>query len=141
MPDISAINAGLTSIKLAIDITKELKDVSSLLKDAEAKLKLADLIEALSEVKIKLYEARDENHELKEAINGLQHKLDIKGDVTFKDGHYFLKNPADDECPGPFCTYCYSNQKKLILVLDLTAPLKHTHQAKYKCPECGSITK
>jgi hypothetical protein len=66
MLDISAISAGLNSMKVAIDIAKGLKDPNTAIKDATANFKIAELLAAMSEVQTHLIEAKDENIELKE---------------------------------------------------------------------------
>jgi hypothetical protein len=138
MVDISSITIGLQSIKTALDITKELKNIDSSLKDAEVKLKLAELIEALSEVKIQLSEARNENQDLKDAIKALEKELKQQDDVEFKEGFYFLKHPKEGQALGPFCSKCYNDDNKLILVSEL--PKEVQDFGKFQCPKCNGIS-
>jgi|SaaInl8_200m_RNA_FD_contig_81_67555_length_1211_multi_2_in_0_out_0_1 hypothetical protein len=138
MIDVSVISAGLSSVKTAIDIAKELKNADSLLKDAETKLKIADLLEALSELKVLLYETRDENQALKDSLKEIQAKLDIQGEVEFRDGHYYLKQPKEGQAPGHFCPKCYHDDNKLIPVSELSRHFRRI--GKYKCPKCESVT-
>jgi hypothetical protein len=51
--DIGSISAGISPIKVAIEIAKELKNVTSSLDEAEVKLNIAQLLEAMSEGSIK----------------------------------------------------------------------------------------
>lgn len=139
MPDVNSISLSLQSIKAAIDITKELRNIDTTLKDAEFKLKLADLIEKLSDAKIQLSEANDTIIDLNSEIRALREKLDQESEVTFKDGHYYLKDPKDGEAPGPFCTTCYSSEKKLILLSDL--PRQMRQLGNYRCPICSNVSK
>ena len=134
MPDITAISVGLQSIKTALDITKELRNIDASLADAEVKLKIIELMDALSEVKLQISDARDENLDLKEKIKELESKLNLQEEVEFRDNHYFLKNPKSDQAPGPFCSNCYSDGKKLILVSELTGDFQVF--GKYRCPKC-----
>ena len=138
MVDIAAISAGMTSIKTALEITKELRHIDSSLRDAEVKLKLADLIEALSDAKIQLSDVRDENQELKEKIKALEKQLEQIDEVYFEKGHYFLNNVKDGQAKGPFCAKCYGDDNKLILVTEL--PKGFQDLGKYRCPKCGSTT-
>jgi len=138
MPDLGAISVGLHSIKTALDITKELRSIDSSLKDAEVKLKLAELVEALSEAKIQLSEAREENLELKSIIKELENKINQKGDVVFRDGHYYLSIPQEGKPEGPFCSKCYSDENKLILLDKLPPTFKAI--GSYTCPKCKAVT-
>ena len=137
MVDISSITIGLQSIKTALDITKELRNIDSSLEDAEVKLKLAELIEALSEVKIQLSEARNENQDLKDTIKVLEKELNQQDEVEFREDFYYLKHPKKGRASGPFCSKCYSDDNKLILVFEL--PKEVQDFGKFQCPKCNDI--
>ena len=139
MPDINSISISLQSIKTALDISKELRNIDSSLKDAEVKLKLAELIEALSEAKIQLSEARDENQELKDRISELERKLNAPQEVEFREGRYYLANPKESENPGPFCSKCFSDEKKLIPIEELPSGMQDF--GRYRCPKCGAMNR
>ena len=134
MPDISAISAGISSIKVAIDIAKELKGATSAIKDAEVKLKIAELLEAMAEVKIKLVEAQDENLNLKQIIKDLESRLAKQDEVVFRDGYYYMAEPQEGKPEGPFCSNCYSTKKTLSLLTEVTGTFRKF--GKYKCPNC-----
>ncbi|WP_086482101.1 hypothetical protein [Oceanospirillum sanctuarii] len=134
MPDLGAISAGITSIKVAIDLAKELKGATSAIKDAEIKLKIAELLEAMSEVKIQLVEAQDENLELKQKIKELQSALARQDEVVFRDGYYYLAEPQDGKAEGPFCSNCYSSNNHLSLLTEVTGRFRKF--GKYTCPAC-----
>jgi hypothetical protein len=134
MPDIGAISAGISSIKVAIDIAKELKGVTSAIKDAEVKLKIAELLEAMSEVKIRLVEAQDENLELKETIKGLESALKRQDEVVFRDGYYYLAEPQEGKPDGPFCSNCFTTKQLLCLLGEVTG--RELKFGKYHCPSC-----
>lgn len=138
MVDLTSISAGFSSLKMALDITKELRNIDSSLKDAEVKLKLAEIIEALSDAKVLMSEMREENQELKTRIKELEKQLNQTDDVIFENGHYFLKSAKEGQASGPFCAKCYSDSDKLIPESEL--PSTFHDLGKYKCPKCGSIT-
>tara|TARA_R110002095_G_scaffold205430_1_gene188766 strand:- start:460 stop:879 length:420 start_codon:yes stop_codon:yes gene_type:complete len=138
MVDVASISAGLSSLKMALDITKELRGIDSSLKDAEVKLKLAELIEALSDAKILMSEMRAENQDLKLQVDDLEKKLSQTDEVVFENGHYFLKSPKEGQASGPFCAKCYSDTDKLIPESELPSTFRDL--GKYKCPKCGSVT-
>lgn len=134
MPDFGAISAGISSIKVAIEIAKELKGATSAIKDAEVKLKIAELLEAMSEVKIQLVEAQDENLELKKAIKQLEAALARQDEVIFRDGYYYLAEPQEGKPEGPFCSNCYSSNNRLTLLTEVTGTFRRF--GKYHCPAC-----
>ena len=134
MPDIGAISAGITSIKVAIDIAKELKGATSAIKDAEVKLKIAELMEAMAEVKIQLVEAQDENLELKQTIKKLEFALAKQDEVVFRDDYYYLAEPQEGKPEGPFCSNCFTTNSRLTLLTEVTGTFRSF--GKYKCPAC-----
>lgn len=134
MPDISSISAGISSLKVALDIAKELKGAASAIKDAEFKLKIAELIEAMAEVKLKLVETQDENSALKQKIKDLESQLVIQDEVVFRDGYYYLAEPQDGKPEGPFCSNCFSKFKQLSLLTEVTGHFSVF--GKYECPSC-----
>lgn len=134
MPDFGAISAGISSIKVAIDIAKDLKGATSAIKDAEVKLKIAELLEAMSEVKVQLVEAQDENLELKRTIKDLELALARQDEVVFRDGYYYLAEAQEGKPEGPFCSNCYSSSNRLSLLTEVTGTFRSF--GKYKCPAC-----
>ena len=134
MVDVGVIASGLSSLKLALDITKEFRNIDTSFKDAEVKLKLTELLEALSDAKFALHDARDENLELKEKVKLLELQLSRKDEVVFKNDHYYLKTPIDGKPEGPFCSNCFSKNNELSLLTEvLNRPRSF---GKYKCPSC-----
>lgn len=134
MPDIGAISAGISLIKVAIEIVKDLKSATSAIKDAEVKLKIAELLEAMSEVKIKLVEAQDENLELREKIRKLERSLSEQDEVVFRNGYFYLAEPQEGKPEGPFCPNCHSTKNILSLLTEVTGLLSQL--GKYECPSC-----
>jgi hypothetical protein len=134
MPDISSIAAGISSVKLAMDLAKGIKDASTALADAEVKFKVAELMTTIADVKIHLIDAQDENNDLKLKIKALETLLKQKDDVTFRDGYYYLANPKEGKPDGPFCSNCYSIKDTLSLLTEVTGTFRRF--GKYTCPSC-----
>jgi len=134
MADREVVEAGLSSIKVALDITKEFLNIDISFKDAEVKLKLAKLIDTLSDAKFALSAVRDENLELKEKIKSLEAQLNQKEVVLFRDGHYYLAEPAEGKAEGPFCSNCFNTKKSLSLLTEIID--RNRAFGKYKCPSC-----
>jgi hypothetical protein len=138
MPDIGSIAVGLSSIKTALDITKDFRNIDNSFKNAEMKSKLIDLMDALSDAKLALYDVRDENLELREQIKTLKEKLTQKDEIIFRDGHYYRAEAVEGKPDGPFCSNCYSDNEKLILLESTPGGLKRL--GKYLCPKCNRPT-
>ena len=134
MPDITAIAAGINSLKLAMDITRGLKDATITLKDAEVKYKIAELMTAIADAKVNLIDAQDENSRLQEKIKSLEIKLKQQDEVTYKDGYYYLSEPQEGKPKGPFCSNCYTQEKQLSLLTEVTNHFRRF--GRYKCPSC-----
>ncbi len=115
MPDIASINAGLSAVKLAFGMAKDLKDASAAFNDAEVRLKISELYNALSEARISLAEAQVEIVELQTEVRRLEGKLKEADELVFRDGFYYRAVPVDGKSNGPFCPKCYEDQKKNII--------------------------
>ncbi|WP_258960219.1 MULTISPECIES: hypothetical protein [Klebsiella pneumoniae complex] len=136
MPDIASINAGLSAVKLAFGMAKDLKDASAAFNDAEIRLKISDLYNALSEARISLAEAQVEIVELQTEVRRLEGKLKEADELEFRDGFYYRVVPVDGKSNGPFCPKCYEGQKKISSVSAATGI--HSHFGKKHCHGCGS---
>ncbi|MCG6220915.1 hypothetical protein, partial [Vibrio diabolicus] len=69
--DISTLTAGLSYIKTAIDIGREVHNASSSLEEAQVKLKLADLMMNLAEAKLQFIAAQDQTLALQREVEEL----------------------------------------------------------------------
>lgn len=134
MSDIIAITAGIQSIKLAIDIAKDLRSVTTSYKDAEIKLKIADLFEALAEAKMQLVDTQEENFNLKKKIKELEKSLSKRDEVIFKDGYYYAKIPEEGKPTGPFCPNCYTKYNRLSILTKQSG--EFLVFGEYLCPGC-----
>lgn len=134
------IVSGLTALKTAFDIAKELKNATKAYNDAEMRLKFSDLYTALSEAKIELADTQLEMHELKNQIANLQAKIDASDDLDFRDSVWWRKTPIDGKPNGPFCPKCYEgSQKKMSSMSPVSGHFSFA--GKYKCNTCGTYVK
>ncbi|MBC5833130.1 hypothetical protein [Vibrio metschnikovii] len=140
--DIAIITAGLSSIKTAIDIGREVQNASSSLEEAQIKLKLADLMVNLAEAKLQFIEAQDQILALKRQVEELEHKKSLAALVT-RDGNLLL--PKDTEIEpygkGPWCTSCFETQDKLITLhhkfsSGVMVGSLASSSYKWECPAC-----
>ncbi|HHF2883495.1 TPA: hypothetical protein ACPJZ6_000082 [Vibrio diabolicus] len=140
--DISTLTAGLSYIKTAIDIGREVHNASSSLEEAQVKLKLADLMMNLAEAKLQFIAAQDQTLALQREVEELKHKKSLAGLVTRNEN---LLLPKDSEIEpygrGPWCTSCFETQDKLITLhhkFDQAVMVGSIAASSYKweCPAC-----
>lgn len=67
-----------------------------------------------------------ENRDLQQSLTELAKKLDIRGDLLFRDDAYYT---SDGD--GPFCSGCWDSEKKIIRLHEV-----HTVGLSFKCPLC-----
>ncbi|MDN4502083.1 hypothetical protein QX776_06700 [Alteromonadaceae bacterium BrNp21-10] len=143
--DITSITAGLSAVKTAIDITKEIQNASSSLEKAQVKLKLAEITENLANAKLQFVEAQEEIVNLRLQIRTLQVIDDLKNLVK-KEGNILL--PKESEVKGygtgPWCTKCFEADGKLISLHHKLGTAMVTSKAsfssyKWECPLCKTF--
>ncbi len=140
--DIATITAGLSSIKTAIDIGREVQNASSSLEEAQLKLKLADLMTNLAEAKLQFIDAQDQIISLKRQVEELEHKKSLAGHVT-REGNLLLPKSTEIEPygKGPWCTSCFETKDKLITLhhkfsSGVAIGSFSASSYKWECPAC-----
>ncbi|MCE3106952.1 hypothetical protein ACVST0_18110 [Yersinia enterocolitica] len=138
MPDIASISAGIESVKLALNIAKDLKTATAAYTEAETRLKLSELYINLSDARISLADAQEEIHDLKNQIRELNEKLNSSDELEYKNGLYYRKVEISGKPNGPFCPKCYEGvQKKMATVHTVSGPFATF--GNYKCTSCDSF--
>lgn len=137
MPDIASINAGLSAVKLAFGMAKDLKDATAAYNDAELRLKISDLYNALSEARISLAEAQVEIVELQSEVRRLESKFKETEELEYRDGFFYRAVPVEGKPNGPFCPKCYQGPQKLLSSVNPATGI-HTHFGTKYCHGCGS---
>ncbi|MET3068828.1 hypothetical protein [Atlantibacter hermannii] len=137
MPDITSINAGLSAVKLAFGMAKDLKDASAAFNDAELRLKISDLYNALSEARMSLADAKIEIVELQTEVQRLESKLKETDELVYRDGFYYRAEPIDGKPNGPFCPKCYEGMDKLLSSVNPATGI-HSRFGKKYCHVCKS---
>lgn len=134
------IVTGLTALKTAFDLAKDIKNATGAYNDAEMRLKFSDLYSALSEAKIELADAQIEMYELKQKIDELQKKLDASDELIFRDGVYWRLTEVEGKPNGPFCPKCYEGSARKMS--SMSAVSGHfSFAGKYKCNSCDTYVK
>ena len=134
------IVTGLTALKTAFDLAKDIKNATGAYNDAEMRLKFSELYSALSEAKIELADTQLEMYELKLKIEELQAKLDASDELEYRENVYWRASPINGKPDGPFCPRCYeSSEKKLSSMSQVTGHA--TIAGKYKCNTCNAYVR
>jgi hypothetical protein len=76
----------------------------------------------------------EENNNLKQEIEKLQKKLEIKDSIEFEENVYWIKDKEGNVKEGPFCPKCYDDEKLLMHLVSyaMNSNIK-------KCPKCKFV--
>ena len=114
-----------TSIATAMSLGTRAYELSKNIGNLELKEAIVDLRSELVSLKVQLVDLREEVDRL-EAENK---KLKEPSEVMISNGVYIV-----DGREGEFCTACYDDLGKLILLAD--TPLIQRSVARVRCPKC-----
>lgn len=106
---------------MSIDFLK----IIELIKDPDLRMKITDLYGQNIGLK-------EENHELRMKLLGLEERSKINSELVHKDNHYYK---GED---GPFCTKCWDADSKLIRLHEGGSS---NGQRYFTCPNCKTGTK
>jgi len=101
------VNAVITGVE-------RVREVSQKIHDADLQNAIADLTLTLAKAKGEMAEVVSRNAELQEALNELRSQAEVRANVEFKNGLYFLKEEMPGYSKGPFCTRCLDCDGKLV---------------------------
>ena len=126
-----AINALLTSLKVATDIAKAINGVDVSVEKAELKYRVAELINALADTKLQVVEVRTLLQEKDKEIEELEVAFELKKTlIRFRDAYHEVDEngqPSGD----PYCSHCWEARHRAI----------HLYQASHFgmiCPACNT---
>lgn len=120
----------LSSLQLAMDITKKLRELNERVKDAEMKMLLADLQGEIADAKLEVVGLKEQIAVLSTKNAELVSLLEARSSEKpqpMNGGYKF----ADE---GPFCVACFETQGKKILLPKATGI--HMHFGQWYCPVC-----
>jgi hypothetical protein len=113
MPDVTALAAIGSNIKVAYDLGKAILDAKGQLDAAELKLRLADMIGALAEARMEIASAQDELRGKDDRIKELLSALDLREDVVREYDAYYSKGANENPIGQPYCMACWERDHKL----------------------------
>lgn len=143
--DLVAIQAAISSLKAATDISKSIMDVRNM---SEVQAKVIELQSALLEAQNAALSATASQFELQERIRELEAQLKDKGDWVVEKSRYQLVSPwrgpaqayalkesrSEGEPPHLLCPSCFHKESKEVL-----NPIKNKQGwIQMVCPKCRS---
>ena len=142
--DVMAIQAAISSLKAATDISKSIMDVKTV---SEVQSKVIELQGALLEAQNAALSATASQFELQEKIRKLEAELKERGDWAKEKSRYQLVSPwrgpaqayalkkshSEGEQPHLLCPSCFQRETKEIL-----CPQNKQGWAQMVCPKCTS---
>ena len=140
--DLLAIQAAITSLKSATDISKRILEIKS---NSEVQAKVIELQAALLEAQGSAISATTAQFELQEKNRSLEERLRAANEWGDQESRYSLVCPwqnaaqvyalkrsaSDGEEPHFLCANCFHNRKRVIL-----NPLKRSGWILLACPSC-----
>jgi hypothetical protein len=140
-PNMDDLSSALKSASIIADMIKKAASVADAIKNADmleaiANLKLESvrLKSTLASAEEKILDIEQENKALKAKIKALEQSAVNLNKPILRDGFYY-----SEDGDGPFCTFCYDNNKKVSRV----APASQSAlfgifggTGAYKCPNC-----
>ena len=122
--------AALTSIKLALDITKGFRDSVGKLEKAEINLRLTQLTQAILDAKEETLEIRDVLSCKDEEIKELKAALKIKANLQYEAPYYWLMDGESKD--GPYCQSCQDKEQMLVR-------LQNHGKGDWRCKVCNNM--
>jgi len=140
--DLTAIQAAITSLKVAADITKSMREIKA---DAEIQSKIIEIQSTLLDAQDSAISANSAQHELQGKIRELEAQLKAVDDWVIQKKRYALVTPWQGPAQAyalkrPFpeteeshflCTNCFHNSKRVIL-----NPSMMGNRILMICPAC-----
>lgn len=128
------IIAGITAATQAIGIAKALRSIEKNYDEATYKAQIADLIDALTDAKLALSDAKEGLAERDKEIARLKESFETKAALVAGDGGYsYLANDAGNPVGYPVCPKCEE------LIGRIVQTKEHEHSGKARCPACSDV--
>ena len=134
MPDFTLITAGLSSVKIAMDIAKGIRESGISLEKAEVKLQLAELLSSLADAKISLVETQELLDAKDKEIKALTEALEIKAKLVRRHESYYQTGEDGEPTGDPCCSRCWEVDHRLVHLGKAPRP-----GAMSFCPACQTV--
>ena len=92
--------------------------------------------EKIMELREYIIALKEENIELRDKISKLESTENVKQNLEFRDGRYYLKKEEGVE-EGPYCQRCWDADEKLIR-LQIDPAYSHNNWLCFECKNWGA---
>lgn len=128
------IASGITAVTQAINIARALRSVERDFDAATYKAQMADLINALTDAKLALSEAKDGVAERDKEITRLKANFEMKSALVRGVGDYdYLADANGNPLGYPVCPRCEQVDGRIIQLKE------HENSGKARCPACSDV--
>lgn len=120
----------ISSLQLAMDITKKLRDLNEKVKDADMKMLLVELQGEIADAKLEVVSLKEQVATLSTKNAELNAQITARSSekpVPMIGGYRFGEE-------GPFCVSCFEHNGKKVMLPPATGI--HAHFGRWYCPVC-----
>lgn len=126
-----AIMEGISAVSTAIGIAKTLRDVDKTYDAATYKAQIAEILNALTDAKLALAEAKDEIAEQAREIDKLKASFELQSKLVKGDDNYnYMADENDNPVGFPVCPKCEGEGK-------IVQTKQHGGYFTSRCPRCS----
>jgi hypothetical protein len=126
--------SGISAATQAIGIAKTLRSIEKNYDQATYMAQIADLINALTDAKLALSDAKDGLAERDKEIDRLRASFEVKATLVEGDGGYNYLPDSNAKAIGyPVCPKCEQLHGRIIQIKE------HEYSGKARCPVCSEI--
>lgn len=126
------IASGIAAVTQGLGIAKALRGIEKSYDEATYKAKVAEVIEALTDAKLALAEAKEGMAEKDREIERLKAAFESKAALVGGHGGYsYMTDEGGNPLGYPVCPKCEQVNGRIIQTKE------HEHSRKSRCPACG----
>lgn len=128
------IASGITAVTQGLGIAKALRGIEKSYDEATFKAKIVEVIEALTDAKLALAEAKEIMAQKDSEIERLKAAFEAKAALVAGEGGYnYMADDSGEPLGYPVCPKCEQINGRIIQTKE------HEHSGKSRCPACGDV--
>ncbi|MES2158181.1 MAG: hypothetical protein V4512_10275 [Pseudomonadota bacterium] len=128
------IVSGIGAVTSALGIAKTLRGIEKTYDEATYKAQVADLINALTDAKLAMADAKESLAEKDKEIERLRASFESKARLVLGDGGYsYLTDEQSNPLGYPVCPKCEQVNGRIIQTKE------HESSGKARCPACSDV--
>ena len=124
----------ISAITSALDIVKKVRDIDKNIDAAEYRSRIAEILDALTEAKLALIEAKSVIADKDEEIRTLKSTAQQTSSLVLHKGYYYKKNADGAPTGKPHCPVCLQKHKMIFQLEKDTNFPGHP----WICPSCNN---